>query len=410
MKKHFKLQVMAALLLLSLTGAKAQSASIDSFTTGSGSWQVPEGVSSITVEIWGAGGGGGGSSSNNNGGSGGGSGAYTKKTIDVIAGYQFNYSIGVGGTAGLLTAGTGGTGGSSTFVGLALASVTNMSAGGGTGGAGNAGAVGAGGATSGGGTGSVAGANGGQGNASGGAGGNAPNGGNGGAAIQNSPGNSGLAPGGGGGGGELQGSSRAGGAGGNGRIRITYVVIMDVKLSAFTGTILGSKNQLNWSTETETNNDFFVLEKSENGINWEDTELVNGAGTTVSTNYYQVIDYTPFYPTTYYRIKQVDFDESVEYSNIISLSGEKVNTDFISNTYPNPACDQLSFSFQGNEDGVLHVRIMNELGLLIEDRPIEVPTKGQVYNLDTSDLASGMYMLCFSQGSIVKNQKLQIQR
>lgn len=99
------------------------------FTTpGSTSWTVPEGVTSITVETWGAGGGGKGGTVGLPGGGGGG-GAYSKEVIAVTPSTSFNAVVGTGGTAGTANGGNGGNGGSSSF----SANTTNTTANGGTG-------------------------------------------------------------------------------------------------------------------------------------------------------------------------------------------------------------------------------------------------------------------------------------
>jgi len=200
-----------------------------------GSWTVPCGVSSITVEIYGggggAGGGGGGSNGglyNTRGGGGGGGGAYSTRTISVTAGQVFTYSIGAGGCGGsnggdASSGGNGTAGGNTSFTGTDANSVAvNLIANGGargTGGSGtngNPGTGGAGGTASGGttNTNGSAGLNGNGG--TGGAGGNGagPAGGAGGANTNN-PGT--IYGGGGAGGGDSQ-----GGRGAAGGIIITF--------------------------------------------------------------------------------------------------------------------------------------------------------------------------------------------
>src|SRR4051812_25043095 len=86
---------------------------VSDVTPGTGkTWMIPAGVTSITVEIWGAGGAGGGSQNNTKGGGGGGGGAYSSKVITVIPGQTITYSVGTGGIGGV-TNGIAGT--SSTF-------------------------------------------------------------------------------------------------------------------------------------------------------------------------------------------------------------------------------------------------------------------------------------------------------
>lgn len=208
-------------------------------------WTVPLGVTSIKVEVWGGGGGGGGSAGTgfggSNYGSGGGGGAYNVNTITVSAGQTYSITIGAGGTG---SDNANGQNGSATSVTGPSGTVT---ANGGIGGRSNGGAAGAGGTgfNNGGagglGTGNGAGGGGGAGNnnptqtGNGGAGSNTAAGSSGAGAITggaggtsqtgNNNGNPGAIPGGGGGGGRTSGlfqSANSGGAGGAGRVVITY--------------------------------------------------------------------------------------------------------------------------------------------------------------------------------------------
>lgn len=216
MKKIFTR--LLSLFFLIAFGNSANSQNTESLT-GSGTWNVPAGVTSITVKCWGGGGGGGGSSTNNSGGSGGGGGAYSSINIAVTNGWSFTYSVGTAGAGGAATAATkGGNGAASTFNGNSY----SLTANGGVGGYSNKGTIGSGGTASGGTT-NTTGANGVVGGASGGNGGNSPNGGTGGTGGTNAVGGIGNPPGGGGGGGEYGGSSgKKGGNGAAGSITVSY--------------------------------------------------------------------------------------------------------------------------------------------------------------------------------------------
>lgn len=202
-----RLLVIASLIWLS---PQAFSQTVQTFTA-SGSFTVPCGVTSISVQAWGGGGGGAGDGNNNTtAGGGGGGGGYSTGTIAVTPGQVIAYTVGAGGTAGA-GASNGGNGGNTTF--------STVTANGGRGGT----AEGAGGTAGTGNTNNgVAGlAGSGTTGGNGGAGGN---GGNGGAGSPNGVnGNPGTAPGGGGGGaGNRSGGAEDGGAGGAGQIRITF--------------------------------------------------------------------------------------------------------------------------------------------------------------------------------------------
>lgn len=183
----------------------------DTYTT-SGSWTVPAGVTSITVQVWGAGGAGGGSTANNQGGSGGGGGAYSTRVIAVTPGQNIPFTVGVGGLG--VAGANGGNGTASTIL--------TLTANGGTGGGANRGAIGTGGTATGGTT-NTTGGNGVIGDNRGRDGGNGANGGAGGAGnINGANGNNGSTPGGGGSGGED--ATNRGGNGARGEIRITYTI------------------------------------------------------------------------------------------------------------------------------------------------------------------------------------------
>ncbi len=195
-----------------LIGGQVSSQTVTITAPGNGTFTVPCDVTSLTVEVWGAGGAGGGSGTNNAGGGGGGGGGYAFNTLTVISGQVINYTIGIGGNGNNNS--NGQPGGNTTFL--------SLTANGGAGGLRNAGAGGAGGGASGGSP-NTSGANGIDGSTTGGKGGDGANGGAGGIGNVNINGSPGTSPGGGGGGGERGSNNRAGGNGGNGQIRITYI-------------------------------------------------------------------------------------------------------------------------------------------------------------------------------------------
>ena len=204
---------------------------VDTFNSGSGNWTVPAGVTSVQIEVWGAGGGGGGggAGSGSNGASGGGGGGYCKKNaLTVTPGQTISYVVGTGGTAGGTDETDGITGGNSSAYSGAY--VANGGVGGLNGEANNTVAT-AGGTASGGdvnttggsSTAVASGDNGGAGGTGAGSGGAGGSGGTSGGAIT---GSAGTDPGGGGGGGAK--TNGAGGAGANGRVSFTYTVTPSV--------------------------------------------------------------------------------------------------------------------------------------------------------------------------------------
>ncbi len=91
--------------------------------------------------------------------------------------------------------------------------------------------------------------------------------------------------------------------------QITCITVLPVELSAFEGENFNTTtNKLTWTTETERFNDFFLLERSVDMINWENVALVDGNGTTNELSFYQHWDNQFEAQINYYRLTQVDFD------------------------------------------------------------------------------------------------------
>lgn len=119
------------------------------------------------------------------------------------------------------------------------------------------------------------------------------------------------------------------------------IVPLPVELADFDGVRNGDRVTLNWLTYSETNCDYFIVERSEDGVSWSAFDLIEGNGNSNQTTAYSTTDSNPFDVQNYYRLKQFDFNGSIFTSDIISIS----NKSFIEMTvYPNPAKDRLKVS------------------------------------------------------------------
>lgn len=101
---------------------------------------------------------------------------------------------------------------------------------------------------------------------------------------------------------------------------------LPVELTHFSGRADGNVNQLEWTTASEINCDYFVVEESDSGHNFRICGSADGAGnSSVITNYYFTC-VNPFPGITYYRLKQMDYDGQFEYSNVINVSNNNYTT------------------------------------------------------------------------------------
>ncbi len=99
--------------------------------------------------------------------------------------------------------------------------------------------------------------------------------------------------------------------------------------------------ELTWVTATEVNNDFFSVERSIDGINFEEILQVKGAGNTNRTLSYKAVDGNPLTGVSYYKLKQTDYDGTFTYSNVVSVTNNGIATSVPANVnwtvFPNPA-------------------------------------------------------------------------
>lgn len=103
---------------------------------------------------------------------------------------------------------------------------------------------------------------------------------------------------------------------------------LPVELVEFTAELKGQTVVLDWSTLTETDNDYFTVQRSQNGRSFNALGEELGAGTTVIPQHYSYVDNAPLAGVSYYRLKQTDIDGKYSYSNIVPIYNTDENKTF----------------------------------------------------------------------------------
>jgi len=120
-----------------------------------------------------------------------------------------------------------------------------------------------------------------------------------------------------------------------------YNTDLPIELSEFTAFVTPKGISFSWITASETNNDFFTLEYSTDGIEFNPIATISGMGTSSVQNEYTFFDDSPNYiGLTYFRLKQTDYDGAYSYSHILSVEIKNYNANIL--IYPNPATDKIS--------------------------------------------------------------------
>lgn len=122
---------------------------------------------------------------------------------------------------------------------------------------------------------------------------------------------------------------------------------------------------LEWTTAVEINNEEFVIERSQNGIEFQEIGRVQGAGNSTETIHYLFVDRSPFDGIAYYRLKQIDLDGHVSYSEVkvIVIENKVENTRYL--LYPNPLPQGENLFIDSNNDSEISIQIINPLGKII---------------------------------------------
>ena len=159
------------------------------------------------------------------------------------------------------------------------------------------------------------------------------------------------------------------------RFTIDCATVLPITLLDFSGFDEGDYNYLQWSTSSEINNDYFTVEKSENAIHWSELGRVDGSGNSSVEKSYSYVDKNPYAGTTYYRLKQTDYNGNFEYFNIIAIENN----------------NSIFFVYTKGGDGNLYFN--NKYEFQLYDLMGKLVKSGYDDNITSSSLSSGMYVL-----------------
>lgn len=186
---------------------------------------------------------------------------------------------------------------------------------------------------------------------------------------------------------------------------LTFGGALPVELVDFSARLVDEGTQLDWRTASEQNNEGFYIERrTATGAHWTEMGFVPGHGTTTETNDYFFLDEKPLPGLNYYRLRQVDFDGRLQYSNIVKLEVEVKGSHPV--LFPNPAGTTVQMQFpQEFEDGQLDV--FDVAGRLVLSKDLEAGN--QSVQLNMAHLAAGTYFCRFELDGAVFVERLQIQ-
>jgi hypothetical protein len=175
-------------------------------------------------------------------------------------------------------------------------------------------------------------------------------------------------------------------------INFTIEDFVPVELTAFFALNTDKGILLKWTTVTENNNSGFMIERSSDKNQFNELAFVTGKGTTTEVSDYKYVDIISSIGTYYYRLKQIDFDGSINYSNIVETEIEGPQVFVLSQNYPNPFNPSTMIKFSLPVDSYVSIELFNALGEKVDELTNRDYSIGNhELNFDASKLSNGVY-------------------
>jgi len=190
------------------------------------------------------------------------------------------------------------------------------------------------------------------------------------------------------------------------RRTVTLDVIVPVELTSFSALTNYNDVILNWQTATEINNQGFEIQRSSDG-DYRSIGFLDGHGTTTEIQSYTFIDENVFPGEYAYRLKQIDYDGTTEYSNIVEVEVMQPIEYSLSQNYPNPFNASTTIAYSIPKDGLVTLKVYDILGKEVVALINEVQSAGSNnITFDASELSSEVYYYQLVSGEFTSTKKL----
>jgi Secretion system C-terminal sorting domain len=181
---------------------------------------------------------------------------------------------------------------------------------------------------------------------------------------------------------------------------VTYNLPLPVELIAFSAIAKNAAGLLEWETASEHNSQGFYVEHSINARDWEDLGFVPSAGRSSVVQQYHYLHENPPFGENYYRLRMLDLDGGVEFSQLRSLYFDAEGQ--LANIYPNPFSDELTLDVGNHMTGQATLQLSDVLGRILLQRNLIVGDSDQPLQINgLQQLSKGTYLVRLTNGAEV---------
>jgi len=155
----------------------------------------------------------------------------------------------------------------------------------------------------------------------------------------------------------------------------------------------GGYNTVTWKTASESNSDYFVLERSRDGIHWTEITELKAAGTSNKENHYTHYDLgAGRYFEGYYQLTQVDYDGKFKIYDPVSVQCNK-EAEYQVAVYPNPVTDKMLVTVYSLKSSHIEIDLTNLSGQILTQREFELEKGMNVFEFDLASYKKGLYII-----------------
>lgn len=177
----------------------------------------------------------------------------------------------------------------------------------------------------------------------------------------------------------------------DGSVVINCLGVLPVELKAFKVKRSGNSIRLTWQTASESNNEGFEVQHSNDARQWQPLAFVTGQGTSNQPHFYEYTDGNPSPGINYYRLRQTDFDGNFEYSPVVSA--DLTNQD-LSNLgiFPNPTKDAVTLALPADYAGEATLTLLDLTGRLVKKQFLQLDGHSAKVHIRLGGLPKGIYL------------------
>ena len=180
--------------------------------------------------------------------------------------------------------------------------------------------------------------------------------------------------------------------------------VLPVKFDEFTAKQEGAAVTVKWSTASESNNQYFTIERSNDGKNFEKVREVSSKGNSNQKNTYSIIDYNAKQGVNYYKLSQTDLDgKTTSYPELRVVNLLENKTSLV--IYPNPVKDKVSINYMSSSSDI-------ELSVVSNDGRTIFKSKGNIKLLESQlnskiiSIPNGLYIISLTENGTSHREKL----